>query len=131
MRAVLVGMSSTREIGSQFEAQALEWLVSRNPGGLLKPIAQNFSVRGGELDLVFEQWLATGELELVVVEVRARQQGSWVDGLESVDGVKQRKLRRALAAFLLRYEGLAQSIRIDVMAWDGRSWSHVQNAVCL
>ena len=125
-------MRSTREIGSQFESQALEWLMSRvSTKAPLKLIARNFSVRGGELDLVFEQWLASGELELVVVEVRARQPGSWVGGLESVDAFKRRKMKRALGVFLLNYEGLAASIRIDVMAWDGREWTHVRDAVAL
>ncbi len=123
-------MSSTREIGSQFESQALQWLMSRvSTKAPLKLIARNFSVRGGELDLVFEQWLESGDLELVVVEVRGRLQGSWVGGLESVDAFKRRKMKRALTAFLLKYEGLAASIRIDVMAWDGREWMYVRDAV--
>ena len=41
-------------------------------------LARNFLCRRGELDLVFEQTLATGARELVLVEVRARRDGSWM-----------------------------------------------------
>jgi putative endonuclease len=115
-----MGERSPSEIGSEIEGWALEWFRNTQGGRLLE---RNFRVRSGEIDLIFEQ----GE-ELVFVEVRGRpSSGNWVDGLESLTFPKLLRLSRAIRQYLAAYRGPARSARLDLLAWDGRSWRHARN----
>lgn len=126
-------LSNPLEYGLQVESHAAEWFLAHHPNSRL--IARNFRCKGGELDLVFEEEIAVdsaeavteGALELVFVEVRARREGSWVSGLESVGFRKRLRLGRAIQHFMVKYRGVASSARCDVLAWDGRRWMHVPN----
>lgn len=110
--------------GYQIEDQAADYLTKF--GFIL--ITRNYRIRGGEIDLIFEETLGSGEVELVFVEVRARcSDENWVSGVESVDWKKKRKLERTIKHFLMQYRGGANGVRLDILAWDGSVWEHVKN----
>ncbi len=111
-------MSYRQELGASSERSAEAWFLSRMGGRL---VARNFRFRLGEIDLIFEV-----ERVLVFVEVRARL-NPVQSGLESVDWKKQRKLARAIRWYLASYRGRAREIRVDVLQWDGSSWTHFPN----
>jgi Holliday junction resolvase-like predicted endonuclease len=119
---------STSAFGREIEESALRWYLERVPGARL--VGRNFRFRGGELDLIFEvpSGQKPGRSELVFVEVRARGPGAWVDGVASVDGRKLLRLRRCIAVFLAQYRGPAWGARLDILAWDGRGWEHLEDA---
>ena len=59
---------------------------------------------------------------LVFVEVRYRGPGSWLDGIQSVDTAKRRRLKRTAEAFLDAHpEYEADATRFDVVSVSGRN----------
>ena len=94
------GASARQREGYAAEQRALDYLTARG----LRPVARNFRVRVGELDLV----LAHGR-ELVVVEVRRRASTAWGGAAASVTARKQKRVRLAAQAFLAAH-------------WAGRPW---------
>ena len=77
-------------------------------------IARNYTVRGGELDLVYD---ARGML--VIVEVRYRASHAYGGAAASVTATKQRRIVQATRHFLVAYPRYAQAtIRFDVVALD-------------
>ena len=84
----------------------------------LTTIAQNFSRPYGEIDLVMRD----GPV-LVFVEVRYRGPGSWLDGLQSVDLEKRRRLTRTAEAFLDSHpEYEDDATRFDVVSVSGTNF---------
>ena len=78
-------------------------------------LEKNFNCKGGELDLVMMD-----KDELVFVEVRYRGGNAFVDGGESVDQHKQRKLRIAAETWLSQNESITfRGCRFDVMSVSG------------
>jgi putative endonuclease len=113
------------QLGREAEQNALEWFLKERPSRLLM---RNFRCRGGEIDLIFEEVLPNKKgLELVFVEVRAKTDANWLTGPESVGPNKQRRLRNTAHHFLSYYRGPAKTLRVDLMHWDGRCWSHLPN----
>lgn len=110
--------------GHQMEGEALHWFQGRFPSARL--LARNYRIRGGELDLVLEEAREAGP-ELVFIEVRARKMGSLQSGIESLGLAKLFRLRRTIRHFLWGYRGPAQSLRLDVLSWDGGIWTHYPN----
>lgn len=111
------------------ESRALDYLLAEGTRLLL---ARNYRCKGGEIDLVFEENLETDPwemFELVFVEVRSRFSGSWQSGVESVDCRKRQRLAHAIRHFLMGYRGRAQTLRFDILAWDGSEWVHLKNAL--
>lgn len=108
------------QLGKEAEQAALEWFLVHQKSRLL---ARNYRCKWGEIDLIFEEQLslALGS-ELVFVEVRARSPRGWVDGPQSVVRKKQLRLKRTASHFLVKYHGLAKSVRFDLLYWDGTSW---------
>jgi putative endonuclease len=88
-----------------------------------KCIARNVRFRVGEIDLVFEVKGVRGVL-LVLVEVRVRAGGALVSPAESLRGPKERRMRNAAAAFLARYRGEAQEVRLDLVSIEGEEVRH-------
>lgn len=117
-------MESTRAFGARIESLA-ELQFS---GDRWKTVQRNYRCRCGEIDLILEESLPDSGVELVFVEVRARREGNWVSGVESVDWLKRRKIERTAACFLMKYHGPARAIRFDVLDWDGKKWTHLENA---
>ena len=112
-------MARIHEEGKRAEDEAIEWYLKRKAAVLL---VRNFRCRRGEIDLIFEE---TGQdLELVFVEVRSRAWGAMVSGLESVQRRKQKRMTFTAQVFLASYRGVAQNIRFDLLAWNGRDWEH-------
>lgn len=110
------------ELGSWGENAACDWMVRRGA----RLLARNYRARVGEIDLVFEE--QRRGLELVFVEVRIRTSTSWVSGAESVDWRKRKRLEKTARRFLVDYRGGARSVRFDILDWDGKQWTHWENA---
>lgn len=107
-------MQRPREIGDAAEDQALFYLQGQ--GLVLRE--RNFQIRRGEIDLIMQQ----GD-ELVFIEVRARSQSQFGDGVESITYAKRRRLIAAASAYLqrLHYDSAA---RFDVVSLNGEG--HVE-----
>jgi len=106
-----VGLATSGALGERAERYARSWLARHG----LRPIAENFRCRGGEIDLVM---LDQGCLTFV--EVRYRRSGRFSAPAATVDARKQRKLLRTAAMFLGRYKQYANyTMRFDVLAITG------------
>ncbi len=115
------------QIGKWAEWEAERWFLGQRAATLLY---RNYRFWGGEIDLIFEERLDPVEkegLEIVFLEVRVRSQTGWVGALESISDKKKRCLKRTIHHFLRQYEGKAQSLRVDLLGWDGSRWEHYQN----
>jgi Holliday junction resolvase-like predicted endonuclease len=114
--------------GKRWEESAARWFQERHPEARLS--ARNFRTRAGEIDLIFEAPYQAGQGKqgsvLIFIEVRARL-GHFQSGWESVDWKKQRRLASTIQAYLVSYRGPATEIRIDILQWDGRRFSHFPN----
>lgn len=100
----------TQSIGSRAEDRAFDFLCRHG----LTPVTRNFRSRRGEIDLVM-----LDEQCLVFVEVRSRNQNSFVDARLTVDARKQRKLASTAMMFLARNPRYAQHVcRFDVVGVD-------------
>ena len=112
------------QLGKQSELEAERWFLQQSGYCLL---AKNYRCRWGEIDLIFEHELSHRAVELVFVEVRARVRNVWVSAPESVDWKKQKRLKKTAEYFISQYQGLAQSMRLDLLFWNGSVWSHMPN----
>jgi putative endonuclease len=100
------------ERGERGERQAEDWL--RRKG--LKTVARNYQCRAGEIDLVMLDPNPADTEVLAFVEVRLRGAGAQVDGIDSVDVHKQRKLVAAARHFLMTSPEWAEhACRFDVI----------------
>lgn len=116
-------------IGKDAETRAAEWFAKTYGA---RVIEKNYLCKCGELDLVLQIETpverSRPRIELVIVEVRARlADRNWVNGVESVDGLKRHKIARTIRHYLMNYRGPATSVRFDILAWDGQGWTHVPN----
>jgi Holliday junction resolvase-like predicted endonuclease len=96
--------------------------------GVPRKKRQSYRKRYGEVDLIAEESRPDGAVELVFLEVRLRSGNGWVNGIESVVSSKRRRIERTARSFLCGYRGRASSIRFDVLAYDGKSWTHCRAA---
>ena len=102
--------ADTRVVGDDAENLAHEFLLQKG----LRPVQRNFQCRLGELDLIMRD----GEC-LVIVEVRFRNNRSFVSAGLTVNQRKQQKIVRTTALFLAWNERFAQcTIRFDVVGVD-------------
>lgn len=97
-----------RNIGYKTELFAMLWLMLRG----YKPICRNYTVKGGEIDLVMKK----GDI-LVFVEVKARRKDSAVSALEAVNRDKERHLRFAATRYMQNCDKKYKSLqpRFDVV----------------
>ncbi len=103
-------MTETR--GEQGERQAEDWLHTRG----LRTVVRNYQCRAGEIDLVMLDPNPTDTEVLAFVEVRLRGTGAYVDGIDSVDEHKQRRLVAAARHFLMSHpEWSEHACRFDVI----------------
>ncbi|MFZ3204052.1 MAG: YraN family protein [Pseudomonas sp.] len=104
----MIDHSSTQNSGKAAEELARLHLQQHG----LKLLAQNWSCRLGELDLVMF------DVDTVVfVEVRYRRHSAWGGAVESVDARKREKLTRAAMHFLQQESRWAKHpCRFDVIA---------------
>ena len=85
--------ANKRQTGSLGEAAVCDYLTGRGA----EILCRNFTVRGGEIDIVARhgQWL-------LFVEVKTRRPGALVSGAAAVNAKKQRFIIRAAEQYLLR-----------------------------
>ncbi len=107
--------SPTQKAGQAAEAAALEYL--RESG--LTWLAQNFSTRFGELDLIMR---AEAPTELVFVEVRMRSNEHFGTGAATVTPAKQQRLIRAASIYLARHP-TDWPCRFDVVSVSKRNYA--------
>ena len=95
---------NTREVGRLGEQMAEKYLVEQKRARIL---ARNFTVRGGEIDLV-------AEIDGVIafVEVKLRTHG---DAHEAIGYVKQKRLSRAALVYLQKNRLLDRTSRFDAV----------------
>lgn len=94
--------------GAMYERMALDYLLQRGMRGL----AQNVRAAGAEIDIVMRD----PDGSIVFVEVRARASARFGGAAASIGPVKRARLRRAAAAWLLRWRGPMPACRFDVVA---------------
>jgi len=92
-----------------------------------RPLAVNYRIRGGELDLVFDDGTT-----VVVVEVRQRKSARFGDPAETIDARKLGRIRataRHFASTVLRAPDAAMRIDAVVLLGDERRHTlrHVQD----
>jgi len=111
---------SAKEKGDIEESRAKAYLCAQG----LQFIAQNFSVKSGEIDLIFKdvnQW--------VFVEVKYRGNDSHGNAAEMFTATKRRKLIRAIMCYLqsnnLNYHHT--DMRIDLIAIDSDTLNWIKN----
>lgn len=103
--------SSRKKLGDLFERKALKFLKKQG----FKLLLANFTVRGGEVDLIM-----TDHLYLVFVEVRYRSDCAWVGSIDSIDEGKQRRIIRAAEYFRQQYSQYNDlQVRFDAVCFDG------------
>ena len=86
-------------------------------------IARNWTMRGGELDVVARR----GKL-VVVCEVKARAGNSWGSPWEAMTPLKQQRVRRAGAAFMRQMGERGLRVRYDVAAVTGTRLEIMEDA---
>jgi putative endonuclease len=94
--------------GREAETQAALFLQRRG----YKILERNFSVRGGEIDLVAREGKT-----LCFVEVKSRRSSAFGHPAEAVNWKKQQRLIRAAQVYLLAHAGAAQpACRFDIVS---------------
>ena len=78
-------------------------------------LARNYTVRGGELDIVAQK-----DGEIVFIEVRLRAIGGLVSAGESVTAVKRRRVLLAAQTYLMQHPSSLQP-RFDVVALEAQN----------
>ena len=86
-------------------------------------IARNWTMRGGELDVVARR----GSV-IVVCEVKARASNAWGSPWEAMTPLKQQRVRRAGFAFVKTLEERGISVQFDVAAVTGTSLQMMHDA---
>lgn len=111
-----------RAHGQHIETLAEQFLIEHG----LRPLMRNFTMRGGEIDLIMQH-----EQVLVFVEVRYRANARHGSGAESITISKQQRLRRTAQYYLLRHFGnRLPDCRFDVISASGNpiNFDWIQNA---
>ena len=98
-------MGNSALTGAWGEVQAAEYLRKKR----YRLLGKNFTVRGGEIDLIAEKGAY-----LVFVEVKTRQDAAFSEAREAVDSRKQGRIRLAAALWLAEHETDKQP-RFDVI----------------
>ena len=111
-------MGFTQLKGQQAEDRACTYLQAQGLALVQRNyrLARGPRARGGEIDLIMRSPDGT----IVFVEVRSRAHARWGGAAQSVTGLKQHRLVRAAAHWLLRFGGArTPPCRFDVVAIEG------------
>ena len=108
---------STREIGRAGERMAEKYLVERKRARIL---ARNYTVRGGEIDLVAE---IDGVIAFVEVKLRTH-----TDAHEAIGYIKQKRLSRAALVYLQKNGLLDRTSRFDAVLIEGDRIEYIERA---
>ena len=115
-------MTGHRSTGYVYEQKAAQYLESRG----YRILEKNFTIRGGEIDLIARD--PSGDL--VFAEVKYRARAMYGNPLESVDYHKQQRLLHAARVYLYR-QGYPPDTpcRFDVLSMVGQEpVEHLKNA---
>jgi putative endonuclease len=104
-------------LGRDAEARALTFLLKQG----LTLIEKNFRCRAGEIDLIMRD----ADM-LVFIEVRSRKDRRFGGAAASVGPVKQQRLWRSAAFYLLRFRK-PPVCRFDLVAIDGEDLRWMKN----
>jgi putative endonuclease len=104
-------------LGRDAEARALTFLLQQG----LTLIEKNFRCRAGEIDLIMRD----ADM-LVFIEVRSRKDRRFGGAAASVGPVKQQRLWRSAAFYLLRFRK-PPVCRFDLVAIDGEDLRWMKN----
>lgn len=104
-------------LGREAEARALSFLLQQG----LTLIEKNFRCRTGEIDLIMRE-----AHMLVFIEVRSRKDRRFGGAAASVGPVKQQRLWRSAALYLLRFRK-PPVCRFDLIAIDGDDLRWMKN----
>lgn len=112
---------NTRERGTHGEELVCRQLVERG----MQILARNVAERFAELDIVAED----GET-LCFVEVRTRNDDTLGHPAETVTKAKQRRIRRAAEAYLIKRRIPPRPVRFDVatIIWSTMQFDYFENA---
>lgn len=113
---------SHRHKGQAIEREAESWLTAQG----LSLVERNFTLKGGEIDLIM--WHQT---VLVFVEVRYRENNLHGSGAESITRSKINKIRRTAEYYLQQHFGNKPPFcRCDVVSGQGDpiAFEWIQNA---
>ncbi len=86
-------------------------------------VARNWRCRHGEIDLICAK-----DRTLVICEVKARSRTERGHPIEAVTPVKQRRLRRLAAAYVITQTAYWEEIRFDVATLLGLEFDIVEGA---
>ncbi len=116
---------SAKRFGREGEAAAARYLEKKG----YKILERNFSVRGGEVDIVAEK-----EGLVFAVEVKSRSNRAFGTPQEAVTPWKARRLLRAGRAYCRRHNISVSKLRADVIAIEADGSGalnirHYQNAI--
>ena len=110
-------LRNKRTKGTHFEQVTLDYLESTG----FKFIQSNFTIPGGEIDLVMRD----GEF-IVFVEVKSLDENSEFSIYESITKKKKRFLKRAINAWLLRNNCMDAIWRVDFIGITGDRIEHFE-----
>lgn len=96
-----------KKLGYHGETLAAQYLQKKG----YKILSSNFTVRGGEIDLVARDPAGV----IVFIEVKTRTQGTFGAGEESVTMVKKRRMQRAIGRYLAAWPTADPDCRIDII----------------
>lgn len=121
----------TRLMGTGGEDAALRYLESIGA----QVIDKNFTLRDGEIDLIFkekEYVAGFGMLEYVVfAEVKLRNTEIFGYPSEAVNLSKQRKIKKVSKYYLYTHDYPDSTpVRYDVISLEASSIFHIRNAFC-
>ncbi len=105
--------------GVKGEAQVEAFL--RNKGMTL--LVRRYRAADGEIDLIMQDGAC-----IVFVEVKARPNGWYGDGIAAVTPNKQRRMTHAAQYFLVEREYLERPVRFDVVEITRAGIMHIPNA---
>lgn len=125
MSLEILEVTNTKSVGSHYEIKTREWFASHPHYEI---VSQNYSIRGGEIDLILIDRSVGKRPELVFVEVRYRDGDSEIQALDSITPQKRRNVLRVARYFLAHESVQAYSIRFDLVAWKGECFSHIRDA---
>lgn len=103
---IFKSQTSAQAKGQRAELLALSYLQKQG----LMLVEQNFTIRGGEVDLIMQE-----KDTLVFIEVRARQANSLVHPFESITPQKCRNIQLAAQVFLMKHQAHHFYLRFDVI----------------
>jgi len=100
---------STRKVGNQSEDLACSYLIKKG----YKILARNYTIRGGEIDIV-----AKFKDLLVIVEVKARYSHQFGSPQEAITPFKIKALLKTAQFYINQYQWGNRPYRFDLLAID-------------